>query len=51
MTSSFADGHHLDEFQRQSVRFAFEVHPTEIAFDYYLHSIFWKSSITTRRSA
>lgn len=25
----------LDEFQRQSVRFAFEVHPTEIAFDYY----------------
>lgn len=25
----------LDEFDKQGVRFAFEVHPTEIAFDYY----------------
>ncbi len=25
----------LDEFQRKNVKFAFEVHPTEIAFDYY----------------
>lgn len=25
----------LDEFDRQGVRFALEVHPTEIAFDYY----------------
>lgn len=25
----------FDEFQRQNVKFAFEVHPTEIAFDYY----------------
>jgi len=25
----------LDEFQKQNVKFAFEVHPTEIAFDYY----------------
>ncbi|HHR85454.1 MAG TPA: sugar phosphate isomerase/epimerase [Candidatus Acetothermia bacterium] len=25
----------LDEFDRNSVRFALEVHPTEIAFDYY----------------
>lgn len=25
----------LDEFEKQGVRFAFEVHPTEIAFDYY----------------
>ena len=25
----------LDQFQRCGVRFAFEVHPTEIAFDYY----------------
>ena len=25
----------LDEFSKQGVKFAFEVHPTEIAFDYY----------------
>lgn len=25
----------FDEFQKNNIRFAFEVHPTEIAFDYY----------------
>lgn len=32
----------LDEFQKLGVRFALEVHPTEIAFDTFPHAEHWR---------